>query len=304
LESKLKKIAFKLLLLPVIFIACGESVLDLGDNTYEPKIVIDGYIMPNQRVKNIRISRNFPLNKNIDIMDFPLSDADVFVTDLQSNISYPLRFNIGQLGFEYRGKELQISYGNSYQLSVTANIDGKKLQATSSTTVPSNGFAIDKETSSLTPMTYREKDPSGNIKNFSVTFEHSSSTDFYALSIIALEASPNNFIDDAPGHIEKDDLDDDLINILKYEAQWAQTSFDPNGKTKIEILWFSTWFYGEYRAILYAGDNNFKQYFLTHNDVQDIDGNLYEPNFFINGDGIGVFGSAIADTVYFTVLRE
>lgn len=278
--------------------------MDLKDETYEPKIVIDGYIMPNHRVRDIRISRNFPLDKEINIMEFPLKDAKVSITDIQTNQTYPLTFNIGQLGFEYRGKELLISEGNSYQLSVSANIDGQKLLAETVTTVPLNGFFIDENASNLAPKTYREEDTNGNIKNFDITFNHSASTDFYALSIVALEASRNNFIEDSPGHLDKDDLDDDLLNFLKYEAQWAQTSLNPNGKTKIEILWFSTWFYGKYRVILYAGDKNFKQYFLTHNDVQDIDGNLYEPKFFIDGDGIGVFGSAIADTVYFEILRE
>ena len=72
----------------------------------------------------------------------------------------------------------------------------------------------------------------------------------------------------------------------------------------MEILWADTWFFGHYRAILYAGDINFKHYYLTHGNVQDIDGNLNEPKFHINGDGIGVFGSAAVDTVYFEILPE
>lgn len=290
-------------LFSLVLFSCGESILDLEDQTYEPKIVIDGYIIPGHRVENIRISRNFPLNKQINFMEFPLIEAKVELTDLAANKVYPLTFNYGQFGFEYCGDDLKIVKGNSYKLSVSAEIDGQALSASSVTTCPSNGFKINRDKSLLGAMSYRETDSNGELKNFAINFDHAAGTTFYALSIVALEASPDNFIEDAPGHLEKKDLDDDLINFLKYEANWAQTSPDPEGNSTIKILWFQTWFYGKYRAILYAGDRNFRYYFLTHNDVQDIDGNLYEPKFFIEGDGIGVFGSAIADTVFFEILR-
>ena len=38
-------------------------------------------------------------------------------------------------------------------------------------------------------------------------------------------------------------------------------------------------------------------------EVQEIDGNFHEPVFHIDGDGIGVFGSAVTDTVYFSVTQ-
>ena len=69
MEFRLKNITYLLLVFPLLFIGCGKAVLDLEDETYEPKIVIDGYIMPNHKVDNIRISRNFPLNKEIDLME-------------------------------------------------------------------------------------------------------------------------------------------------------------------------------------------------------------------------------------------
>ncbi len=115
--------------------------------------------------------------------------------------------------------------------------------------------------------------------------------------------SKSTFIEGNPYGIKKDDLDNEILDRLKYEFKWAQAISDSAMIHKMEIPWIDTWFYGRYRAIFYAGDKNFKDYFLTHNRVQDIDGNLYEPKFYFEGDGIGVFGSAIADTVYFEVLK-
>lgn len=287
-----------------LLLSCGDAVVNLDRETYSPKIVIDGYVLPHHKVDNIRISRNFPLNEEINVLDFPLKDADVSITDLNAGKSYPLTFNFGQLGFEYRKSDLEIMEGYSYRLSVSAEIDGKKLTASSTTTVPLDGFHIDRSVSQLDPLKYREKDENGNLRFFTISFKHSASTDFYALSIVAQEASMETFIEDNIFGLKKKDLDEDFLNRLKYEARWAQTSRSADEITTIKILWLDTWFYGQYRVILYAGDNNFKQYFLTHNNVQDIDGNLYEPKFFIDGDGIGVFGSALADTVHFKVLGD
>ena len=77
-----------------------------------------------------------------------------------------------------------------------------------------------------------------------------------------------------------------------------------DGISYSEVEWFCIWFYGRYRLILYAADRNYTDFFLTHRFVQEIDGNLLEPKFHFEGDGIGVFGSAAPDTVYFEVIQS
>ena len=283
---------------------CGKGVVDIdGDATYEPKLVIEGYLFPNTKVDNIRISRNFPLNKEINVLEFPVANAEVFLTDVEKDSVYPLEYNAGLISYQYNGQDLHIENGKKYRLQVEAILDGKDLAASAVTSVPEKGFVIDRDKSRLAPMKYREKDADGEVKTYTIAYKPSPGTDFYALSIVALNASQNTFVEENPFGLKKEDIDDQLLDQLKYEASWAQTSPERNDVAEIEILWFDVWFYGRYRAILYAGDVNFKYYFTTHDAVQDIDGNLYEPRFNITGDGIGVFGSAIADTVYFEVLR-
>ena len=76
------------------------------------------------------------------------------------------------------------------------------------------------------------------------------------------------------------------------------------GETLIGALdWINIWFYGNYRIIVYACDENFRLYVLTYKNVQEFDGNFHEPRINIDGDGIGIFGSAIADTVYLKVKK-
>ena len=70
----------------------------------------------------------------------------------------------------------------------------------------------------------------------------------------------------------------------------------------MQVSGFDTWFYANYRVIVYGGDKNFKDYFITAGRVQQFDGNFIEPEFHLTGDGIGVFGSAVRDTVTFSII--
>ena len=62
------------------------------------------------------------------------------------------------------------------------------------------------------------------------------------------------------------------------------------------------WFYTEYRLTTMACDVNYKEFLQTYNDVQEEDGNFHEAKFNIEGDGIGVFGSVVLDTVTVNVI--
>ena len=67
----------------LLFNSCGEGSVEIGRNTYEPKIVIEGYLYPGQKINNIKITRNIPLNTNINPLDLILSNSDVRILDLQ-----------------------------------------------------------------------------------------------------------------------------------------------------------------------------------------------------------------------------
>ena len=290
-------------LLLILFYSCGESVVDIGEQTYSPKIVIEGYLSPGQKVQNIKISRNFPLNSRPDAKSLILSDADVKLTDLQNNRDYTLAFNPQKFSFEYSGTDLKIDHSKSYKLIVTAKVDGKPLNASSITKVPSRGFRIIKEESSLDSMKYYQRDLNGNVKQFKIIFEPSPGNSFYGISIVALEATLESFVFDNPFiQIKMDDLKKDFDR-YKYQSKWLQNIKSDVSKVNYNIEWLDTWFYGNYRIIVYAGDENYRLFMLTYRGVQEFDGNFHEPRLNIEGDGIGIFGSVIADTAYFKVLK-
>ncbi len=283
---------------------CGDVPVAVDENTYAPKIVVDAYLYPAKQVRNIRIMRNYALNTEIDVTQVIIADAIVSITDIGTGIAYPLQFNPLTFAYEYVADDLIIQFGRSYRLSVSATIDGETLSTTCTTTVPMAGFSIDRNESALSPLMFRERDENGGLNKFIISFNRSADTESYIASIVALEAADSTFIE-KNSFIKKEDLNDNnLLNLLKYQGQWSITEAGGENLSRLEVEWFSIWFYGSYRLILYAADKNFTDYYLTHSFIQDVDGNLWEPKFYFEGDGIGVFGSAIPDTVFFEVLRE
>jgi len=296
-----KDFLFISLIYALLGFSCGGGIVEI-DQTYEPKIVIQGTLFPQQRAE-VKIMRNFPLGTVVDRNKIVIRDARVVIFE-EDRTQHNLRFNINKQSYEQLGPNLVIDYGKTYTLEVDATIDGQQLSAKSTTRVPQAGFEVLESQSVLDSMAYREKDENDEVKLFDVRFNRSPGIDFYAISILAIDADTSTFIYDNPiEDLDAGDVIDDFDD-FRYAFNWIQDTPLEAGESHIEIFWFFTWFYGKYQAILYAGDKNFKDFLITHDQVKEIDGNYHEPAFHFEGDGIGVFGSAIADTVNFWILRE
>jgi len=279
---------------------CGEGRVDITDASYSPEIVINAYIFGGQKVQDIKITRNIPLTQNIDTSKIILTDAIVRLIDLSNNKEYLLSYNPLKFSFEYMGSDLFIDYGKSYKIDVQATIDGKNLHASSTTTVPLSGLKADIH--DLGTMVYRETDVYGNVKKINVSFRPSENSIATILSIVALDASTNSFIYNNYYYIETDTQKIEHA-LDRYKQNYTfQLGIAPGIQDfTVTIDWFTIWFYGKYRVIIYAADRNFYDYFITAKNVMELDGNFHEPKMHIEGDGIGVFGSAVTDTVYFDI---
>lgn len=307
--TKKNQINLLLLLTAILMISCGNPTVSLNKDDYEPQIVFDAFIFANESVDRIGIRRNIPLNSNFQILDLLLPSADVKLTDAAGN-DYQLTFNDSTWYHEYLGTDLVIEPGNSYTLTATAEIDGQTVTASSTTIVPKGGFQIEElrlqsidGTSVVTDsIYYREKDENGELKLYNVKYQRSPETTFYAFSYKALDADSSTYIYDNPFTDEDpEDVQYDLED-WQYEWDWVQNTPKEAGISDVDIQWFSMWFHGKYEVNMYAADKNFGDYMSTHIEVQEPDGNFHEAKFHIEGDGIGIFGSAIREKFYFTVL--
>lgn len=277
---------------------CGKGTVDISGAVYVPKIVIDATLMPGKPVTDIRLTRNLPLDASVDLDAVSLAFAVATITDT-AGVAYPLAYD--PIAQKFYNVSLAVRYGATYRFDVAADIDGHSLTAQAVTRVPDSGFALDLARSRLDTLTYRQRDAGGNLLNFNVTFERTPGNQFYALSVVALDADTSTFIyDNAFYDFDASDVIE-FFDDLAYGFNWIQDAPPGPGESIMEVFWFHVNFYGDYRGVVYAGDRNFRDFFVTQENVQEIDGNFHEPTLHIEGDGIGYFGSAIADTVYFTV---
>ncbi len=304
--NKLSSTLVTISIMALLISGCGESSIEIDDSTYEPKITINGLLNPQQSLLKISVGRNFPIGQIIDKSEIALSGAIVQLTDLSNDRTFIMPFNTDSGYFELTGSELKINYGQSYRLDISANVNGEQLTASSTTRVPDEGLAILPEESIVGDMIYRQKDLDGELVVPLIAFRQSENVAFYLLSFMAEDTSDTNFIYENPmgADIEKMRENGTTARDLQYGAIWERLEDNPGQVSDFESNWFWFWYYGSYRFILYAGDENYYHYLATHNRVMGMDGNLHEPIFDIEGDGIGIFGSVITDTIYVNVLKQ
>ena len=297
----MKYIYLTLLAAALMLQSCGEGVINIADIEYEPKIAVDAFLIAGQPVDNITVLRNFPVNADLTRLDITLPNATVAITDLEDHSEYVLTYDPERYTFYDASNSLTTRAGVTYRLDIAATIDGQALTAFAETTVPNSGMEI--IAVNFDSLRYRERDSEDNIVNFEFDFQRSPGTTAYVMTAIALNAGADNFVYDNPfAEVEEEDVVDDLDD-WRYESEWIQDLPVEPGTSSMELFWFDFWFYDDYEVILYAADKNYIDFHRTFDEVQEIDGNYHAPEFNIQGDGIGVFGSAVADTVAIRVTR-
>ncbi len=275
-----------------IFSECGSPGVNVNDAPYEPKITVEGYLYCGETVKDIKLMRNYPLGA-------PLDQSTFYLTPTANNVSVTLNgtpLNFDPATETYYNCTININYGKTYKLEVFASIDGKDLHTTSSTITPQKGFEVMRK--NLGVIKYNTVSPN-------VSFTTSPGTDYYIFSIVPDSASTDNFIyANALRSNEDSNRVADNLNDLKFRYGTLNNIDSYTGQIYSYLVQLNqTWFYSSYTLIAYAGDKNFKDYVMTAPSVQEFDGNFHEPIQIFNGDGIGVFASAIRDTVLFTITK-
>lgn len=274
-----------------ILSGCGNPGINLNNAPYNPKIAVEGYLYPGHTITHISLMRNYPIGDSV-------TQSNLYLTPSENNVSATI--NGVSLTFDpqtqtYYNNQTVVDYNKSYTLEVFATIDGKQLHTTSLTTTPQKGFSV--LDNSLGNFSYGD--------SITINYFPSPGTGFYAFSIVPDTASTKNFI---YNNNYRDKLDSSKVadNLNDYEFRYgtvdninsyAGTTYSYNIGTR------NTWFYSAYTVIAYACDQNFKDYILTAPTVQEVNGNFHEPIETFQGDGIGVFGSAIADTVRFEIVK-
>jgi hypothetical protein len=289
----MKKINLIILALSsIVFMECGRPGVNISDAGYQPKIAVEGYLYCGETIKEFRLSRNYAIG-------VPIDSSTLYLTPSGNNViitinGLPLYFD--QTTYTYYNSQITIDYNKTYTLAVSAIVDGQNLQTSSTTTTPQKGFTV--FNNNLGQFAYAGSP-------VTVNFKTSLGTDFYVFSIVPDTASTSNFI---YNNVLRKNIDSsevaDNFNDYKFRHEFLDNINSGAGLDfSLTLQLQDTWFYSTYTIIAYAGDTNFKDYFLTAPNVEEFDGNFHEPIQIFNGSGIGVFASAIRDTVKFSIVR-
>ena len=276
----------------VIVSACGNPGVNINNAPYDPKIAVEGYLYCGKPVRDIKLMRNFPIGTQVDGSKINLTPSgnNVIATINGSTLSFDPQTQT------YYNNQMTVEYGKSYTLDVSATVDGVQLHTTSTTTTPLPGFAVAEK--ALGTFRY-------NSDSIAIDFTPSPGTTNYIFSVAPDSVSTENFIYD---NVYTSRLDSAIVaknmNNYKYGGSiLTDISSQTRSSFSYKIENYFTWFYTSYRVIVYAADKNFANYVLTAPSVQEFDGNFHEPVLIFRGDGIGVFASAIIDTVRFTITK-
>jgi hypothetical protein len=278
---------------------CGESIINIDSSTYEPKIYIYGFISSGQSVKDIKIERNFPINTKIDLASLAISDAEVILIDLSTNENYKLNYN--PITKKYDCIDIVIKNSVSYMLSVDATIDGKSVHAYGTTTVPKGGITINKELSKLETFSLEEKDINGNYKYFEICWDVSGD-DIPSFEFrVEVITRPNSLSISEEYYAYISNLDRPLYpyryywdsgypdNFIIYRNNYTNNSYC------LRIEGYDLGRVGRFRVVIDYVPIEYSYYVLEPKEIRDADGNFVPAKSFINGDGVGFFGSTVCD---------
>ena len=306
---KLIKIFLKPVML-FLLLSCGEGVVEVQNKSFEPRISVEGYLIPGKPVTKIYVYKNFRLDEDLTKLLFAPdpSKTTVSITDDQNGKEYPLSLHIPDslldingYYFQYTHDNLKIENEKSYTIEVNMEVEGKQLWTRSTTTVPPAGFEI--KSLNYNELQFARLKENGDYEFFEITIQRAPGVTFYVASIRALNNSFVNFIQNhIIGELKRQDYEDNKDQ-FSYQTTWIQNTPSYPGESTIRLFWFDFYFYSDYQIIVYAADKNYKEFLQTFNRTQEFDGNFHEAKFNFEGDGIGVFGSVVPDTIIVTVTK-
>ena len=295
--------------LTLFIFGCGEKIVNIDSTTYEPKIYIYGIIFPGKSVEDIKIERNFPLNTKVDLSSLAITDADVIITDLSTTENYKLNYN--PITKKYDCLDLVIKEGVNYRLSVSATIDGKNVRAYGTTNVPKGRITINKELSKLETFSYEEKDIDGDYKYFEICWDVSSDIDVFrfgveAVTYFKLDLGPGIILGNRPTSQEYLRYLIEVLNWTYIYSYW-DTPVNPvnnvifyqnnytNNSYSLRIEGYDLGLIEKFKVVISYNTEEYNKYLSEPKEARDVDGNFMPVKNFINGDGVGFFGSRILE---------
>jgi hypothetical protein len=274
-------------LLPILIISCE----DLPPDTYDPKNYVEGYLIVDRPIEDIKLLRTQPLTDTLNYEKFFIRDAEVFISFKNQKIKLVIDA-IGEKGYYYPDTTLKVLPETKYNLEIILK-DGTII--TSSTLTPKRFNWIDQPPAELQfpTDTIDFTDAQDTIK---MKWVKNSFIPYSFIRIICLDTAqygiyrtPQTLDSNRRVYREPTNRPNPRYN---NRTLWGFVPFD-----SAPVIWTSFKWYGLHKISILSPDFNFMRYSLQYFRESQ-----YNPLFSNIENGIGIFGSAAEVDAYSFVL--
>ena len=274
----------------------------------ERQVVVESYLIAQEPLPPIRLSRTAPIEGQYDFTELAIRDAEVTVERLGADgdvaESYPYAEVPDSAGVYRPEAEAQVQPLATYRLQVrTPESAAEAAQTVTATTVVPDTFSVVRVEND--PVVYQGEEQIA----FALTKSAYPTRDqaFYLLTTEALELDEDQLTPLAAEFFENgsatlDDLRLTSSPVLN-EASYTQ---NPDGTLTVRLPWIAVTFYGPNRSTTNAIDDNLYDFVRSQNAQQG--GGGFSPGAIPNviehvDGGTGVFGSLARQSRTIRILR-
>ncbi len=268
-------------LFPLLLWSCLE------DTTRTPNFVVEGFIVAEESVDNIKIKQISSLLSE-DVTSDPITDAQVTIT--QGSTVFPLLFNSTTGLYEYLESDLEIGVGEEYSLTVEVG----DRQATATTLVPERPTGLNLSGDQLVIPTLvlslglrEEITTLFQEERITLTWDETPGQSFF----VVIE----NRVD-VPDPILPDRIPEEVVELL---SSFRFIS-EPSETGSFDIIGVALETYGPHVAKVFTVNQEYVDLF---NNLEQDSRDLNEPPSNVS-QALGIFTAFAVDSVEFEVVRE
>lgn len=283
---KNKFLALALMILGLAFLL--TSCEDTPPIDYQPKNFVEGYLIVDQPIENITVMRTQPINEPYNYENSLIRDAEVtIIGDNQVfNLSIAPK---GDSGYYNPDRSYLIKPETKYELHIKLK-DGTII--TGETTTPSRFSWKEKIKPQVQYPLDSVKLPPTDYISWEPVQKTGDLTGFYIIRVIPLDTLNYGKYLDPP----TEELNRHPFSPFKEEDNYKEFSaagFVAN--TRTSVVWSVFNWFGKQKVQVYAGDDNFINWFLQNQQARAINDQLRSVH---GGEGCFASASMIQDTFF------
>lgn len=260
---------------------------DAPPNDYVPQYVVQAYLIVDQPIQGISLTRSQPLTDTFRMENGIITDADVRLTVDGNTLQLRHRGEGGPGGYYYPDSAVLVKPNTLYKLEITTK-DGSHI--TAQTLTPG---VVEWKRAPLDTITIPPKNNSAYLNppdSLDLSWTAVPGVDEYLISVTALDTLDYGKYLTPPTGTQNRRVNPDFDEFEEGRRHTELTRWGFVANDRTPIVWAVFKWFGPQEVTLYAADDAFVRWFKM---TQWTGNAQYDPLLGnVRGDGIGVFASA------------